>query len=33
MKQVFETPQLEIIEIDETDIIATSDPIVKTDDM
>lgn len=24
MKQVFETPQLEIIEIDETDIIATS---------
>lgn len=24
MKQEFETPQLEIIEIDETDIIATS---------
>lgn len=33
MKQVFETPQLEIIEIDVTDIIATSDPIVKNDDM
>lgn len=31
MKQVFETPQLEIIEIDETDIIATSVEIENED--
>lgn len=31
MKQEFETPQLEIIEIDETDIIATSVEIENED--
>lgn len=32
-KKTFEQPQIKVVEIENTDIIASSDPIVTNDDM